>query len=47
MWKKDRLSQHGHVIIDDCPCAVIAPPRRHCVKEVFGMALEFGGHSSY
>ena len=44
--KKDHLSQYGHMIIDDRPCAVIAPPRRHCVKEAFDMALEFGGHSS-
>lgn len=45
--KKDCVSQHEHMIIDDHQCPVIAPPRRHCIKEAFDMALEFGGHSSY
>lgn len=44
--KKDHVSQHGHMI-DDCQCAVMAPPRRHCIKEAFDMALESGGHSFY
>lgn len=44
--KKDHVSQHGHMI-DDRQYAVMAPPRRHCIKEAFDMALESGGHSFY